>query len=48
MQVDLARGSDYEWVAQVLGRLCKDMGTAVVTLPKNSGIQLMPELEDLE
>lgn len=40
LQVDLAHGPDYQWVAYKLTQLCKDMGTAVTQLPGERGLQL--------
>lgn len=41
MQVDLAHGSDYDWVANTLQHLCLDMGTVVVRVTDDSGVQLV-------
>jgi len=41
LQVKLARGEDYQWVAAKLEQLCEQFGTSVVQAPGSFGLKVM-------
>jgi hypothetical protein len=45
VQVDLAHGAQYAWVAAKLAELSAEWGTAVVQLPNEGGLLLLGDAQ---